>query len=93
MVSYSSSGNYSATLIVGNELANDTITLETITIIEPTKADFQTSINELNVSFTNNSISADRYEWNFGDGTTSQAINPEHAFPSDGTFNYTIDQL
>ena len=90
VVSYSSSGNYAATLIVGNELANDTITLETITIIEPTLADFQTSINELNVSFTNNSISADRYEWNFGDGTTSQAINPEHAFPTDGTFNIQL---
>ena len=34
------------------------------------------------IDFTNNSTGAVNYEWSFGDGTTSIAVNPSHQFES-----------
>jgi gliding motility-associated-like protein len=40
-----------------------------------------------NVSFTNNSVSAISYEWNFGDGSpTNSQFSPSHVYDSSGTF-------
>ena len=39
------------------------------------------------VSFINTSENADNYEWNFGDGTTSNEINPKKTF---ATGEYTV---
>jgi cyclophilin family peptidyl-prolyl cis-trans isomerase len=38
------------------------------------------------VSFNNTSSNAEYYEWDFGDGTVSQASNPEHLFAEAGTY-------
>jgi len=35
------------------------------------------------VSFYNNSINANSFEWEFGDGTNSFAENPTHSYPED----------
>jgi PKD repeat protein len=40
------------------------------------------------VDFTNTSIHAQSYLWNFGDATTSTLVSPQHSFPSYG--NYTV---
>ncbi|MBK5284481.1 MAG: PKD domain-containing protein, partial [Bacteroidia bacterium] len=41
----------------------------------------------VNVSFTNNSVSAWNFYWNFGDGSpVSNAVNPTHAFSGGGTY-------
>jgi len=40
------------------------------------------------VAFDNQSKNAESYEWNFGDGTTSSEVTPEHTFKSSG--NYVI---
>lgn len=42
------------------------------------------------VSFTNNSVGASFYEWNFGDGTTSTQVNPTHTFSAPGTYDITL---
>jgi len=42
------------------------------------------------VSFTNSSSNAEYYEWDFGDGTVSQASNPEHLFAEAGTYLVTL---
>lgn len=40
-----------------------------------------------NVAFTNNSVSAISYEWDFGDGSaTNTQFSPTHVFDSSGTF-------
>jgi hypothetical protein len=45
----------------------------------------------LTVSFTNkSSIKAQNYSWNFGDGTTSTAKDPVHAFPAYGSYTVTL---
>lgn len=40
----------------------------------------------LNVSFSNNSVNATQYFWDFGDGSTSTENTPTHLFTDTGTF-------
>jgi len=46
--------------------------------------------NEMKTYFTNTSEDAVSYSWDFGDGTTSTDINPEHIFPANGNYNVTL---
>jgi gliding motility-associated-like protein len=40
--------------------------------------------------FTNQSIDAINYLWNFGDGDTSVEVSPRHIFPATGTFDVCL---
>lgn len=51
-------------------------------------ADFDKSINGLNVSFTNQAKRYTQLDWDFGDGTTSNAINLVHNYTNSG--NYAV---
>jgi gliding motility-associated-like protein len=42
------------------------------------------------VSFTNESPNVATARWDFGDGGTSTAINPQHTYTSAGTYNVTL---
>ncbi|MCX6257070.1 MAG: M4 family metallopeptidase [Bacteroidia bacterium] len=42
------------------------------------------------VTFDNLSVNGTSFQWNFGDGTTSAALNPTHSFNSFGTYNITL---
>lgn len=42
------------------------------------------------VSFTNQSLYAASYEWDFGDGTTSQEESPVHIYTENGIFDVTL---
>jgi hypothetical protein len=42
------------------------------------------------VVFTNDSRDAVEYEWDFGDGTYSMAVNPVHVYNSSGTFEVIL---
>ncbi|MGI4749633.1 MAG: PKD domain-containing protein [Janthinobacterium lividum] len=44
----------------------------------------------LTVSFTNLSSNADSYLWDFGDGTTSTLINPQHLYTTKGSFTVKL---
>ncbi|MBL4668806.1 MAG: PKD domain-containing protein, partial [Flavobacteriales bacterium] len=46
-------------------------------------------VNE-NIIFSNNSIGATTYAWNFGDGGTSVAINPTYAYSATGTYTVQL---
>ncbi|PIE50931.1 MAG: hypothetical protein CSA38_00630 [Flavobacteriales bacterium] len=51
-------------------------------------ANFEHSTNGLNVNFTNTSIDANSWLWDFGDGTTSTEQNPSHTYAESG--NYAV---
>jgi gliding motility-associated-like protein len=44
----------------------------------------------LTVGFTNNSINATQYLWDFGDGGTSTAVSPTYTFTDTGTFQVML---
>lgn len=43
-----------------------------------------------NVVFSNTSTGATTHTWNFGDGFTSSAINPNHTYTTPGTYTITL---
>lgn len=61
-----------------------------IYVNEEIVADFNFTINNNIVSFTNASIAADSYIWDFGDNTTSTEINPTHTYQSNGEYTVTL---
>lgn len=54
------------------------------------KADFTAVQDGSTVTFTNTSLRADSYSWNFGDGNTSTASDPTHTFASAGVYNVVL---
>jgi peptidyl-prolyl cis-trans isomerase B (cyclophilin B) len=42
------------------------------------------------VQFTNNSLKADSYSWNFGDGSFSMEANPKHRYTHSGNYEVTL---
>ncbi|MCT4579940.1 MAG: right-handed parallel beta-helix repeat-containing protein [Flavobacteriales bacterium] len=55
-----------------------------------TVASANSSISFVTASFSNTSINADSYLWNFGDGTTSEAMNPTHVYATTGIYTVTL---
>ncbi|MBK8122036.1 MAG: pre-peptidase C-terminal domain-containing protein [Dokdonella sp.] len=57
-------------------------------------ADFSSTSSGLTANFTDTSTDSDgsivSRAWNFGDGSTSTATNPSHAYASAGTYNVSL---
>jgi len=74
--------------------ANGCVTSDTITINQRCPvADFNASgigCRPLTVSFTNNTLYADSYLWDFGDGATSLLKDPTHTYYDAGTYSVTL---
>ena len=66
----------------------DTSTISAIYYLDYPTAAFIYSDSALLVSFTNNSMNGNLYEWVFGDGTSSNSSDPIHQYVGSGT--YTI---
>ncbi len=54
---------------------------------------FSSSINDSIVSFSNLSLNADTYLWDFGDGGFSTEINPNHSFNLPGFYNVILSAI
>lgn len=59
------------------------------TVVPPT-ARFSYEVDGLTVTFQNMSKEADSYVWEFGDGETSQDINPVHNYPEFGSYTVKL---
>lgn len=53
-------------------------------------ADFTTQQTGLTIFFNNTSQNTHTYHWNFDDGQTSTAINPQNTFASEGYYNVKL---
>ncbi|OFY86989.1 MAG: hypothetical protein A3F72_02185 [Bacteroidetes bacterium RIFCSPLOWO2_12_FULL_35_15] len=87
---YANAGTFNACLIATSGCGSDTI-CQTVSFncTTPT-ANFTSSINNLNVAFTNTSSGGNSYSWNFGDGATSTQAIPSHTFQNTGTYNVCL---
>ncbi len=89
---YNSHGVFDIMLIISNNCGSDTL-IQQITIKETPQADFSASTvcNGTPASFTDNSTGTiDNYAWDFGDGDTSSAQNPNHIYSIADEFDVTL---
>ncbi len=87
---FADTGWVSVTLTAINNGCQDSITKIDYVYIQPSisKFDYRPDCNnKLEYTFTDKSIGANSWEWNFGDGTTYSGQNPPtHVFPGDGSY-------
>jgi gliding motility-associated-like protein len=95
---YLSAGEFSVSLNMTNAAGcSGAVTyLDYITVVpQPiaafTSAPTQVDVTDTEVKFTNQSLYATSYEWDFGDGAAiSNAEHPIHVFPETGNVQYTV---
>jgi PKD repeat protein/Tol biopolymer transport system component len=94
LATYNSPGTYDATLIAYENSYTDTITMNDYVVVNARpEANFNSSTTTIQLPnaialFNNNSLNANTYYWNFGDGTSSIDQNPYHIYTVAG--NYTV---
>lgn len=54
------------------------------------QADFDFSVSNLEVEFTNTSTESDSYTWDFGDGFNSTEQNPTHIYSETGIYTVKL---
>ncbi|MBP7808083.1 MAG: PKD domain-containing protein [Bacteroidia bacterium] len=90
---YSTSGTYSIVLIA-NTAAGCSDTIYKVVTISSISQSIFTSTNSIcdsTVYLNNNSIGANTYLWNFGDGSTSSLSNPgQHVYSNSGTYTISL---
>ena len=87
---YAAEGTYSVCFTLSNICGEITECRSvTITCIDPV-SNFEVSVVELVVDFTNNSTDASSYKWDFGDGNTSAQNQPTHTYASPGTYQVCL---
>jgi PKD repeat protein len=91
---WSATGTYDITLTVSNAAGSDSVTRQ-ITVADDPVADFTWSPQAPavgdTVQFTDTSRgSPDSWSWDFGDGATSSAQNPSHAYTAVGSYEVSL---
>ena len=88
------SGYFSIKLIVSNNGCKDTMLKLNYIHVNPPVAKFKYTVNDcsnkLQVTFIDSSIAAITYSWDFGDGDSSNLINPVHIYATSGVYNVTL---
>ncbi|MFH2094826.1 MAG: PKD domain-containing protein [Bacteroidota bacterium] len=93
---YFPSGTYTVQLIAtgpgGTDtlVQNITITLYSLPVSDFTAIDTTLNYPGANAIFTNSSLNANAYWWDFGDGATSSDENPWHEYMSGGVFDIIL---
>ncbi len=91
-VTYSSTGVYDVSVIVNAAGGMDTLMMENyITTLDVPTANFNFSaLTDFEYAFSNTSINADTYSWDFGDGNTSTEESPNHLFSEEGVYTVVL---
>jgi PKD repeat protein len=87
---YTSAGVFNVCLIATSGCGADTVCQTVSFNCSTPLANYSSSVNSLNVNFTNTSSGGTSYLWNFGDGTTSTLASPSHTFSNTGAYNVCL---
>ncbi len=90
---YQDTGFMNILLSVSYFGCSDSISLEDYIYVNPPIARFDVSLdceNQFTRTFTDNSIGAQTWLWDFGNGDTSTLQNPVYTYPEGGTFNVKL---
>ncbi|OQP63157.1 hypothetical protein A3860_25020 [Niastella vici] len=90
---FNDSGYHSVTLIVTNKGCADTIVKNDFVHINPPVASFRTTLDcadKYTRSFIDNSIGAQTWHWDLGDGSTSDSKSPAHSYAAKGTYRVRL---
>ncbi len=90
---YEDTGHFTVRLIISNNGCDDTIKFVNYIHIKPPVARFINSFNCLAPkiqTFTDQSIGADDWNWDFGDGTNTTVQSPVHVYADTGTYVVTL---
>ncbi len=90
---YNSAGTFIVNIHLQND-CSDTLIQRTITVYGPPTADFTISPSRICssqfVTVTNNSESANSYEWFWGDATSSTFTNGQHTYSNPGLYTIAL---
>ena len=90
-VVYDQAGSYDVTLDVTNANGADGITKTShINILDVPASAYTYVVDDSLVTFTNFSTNVFSYSWNFGDGTFSTDLNPEHVYGAAGVYEVVL---
>ena len=87
-VVYDTPGSKTVRLMVKQNGIVDTFSF-VLTVDSMLEAGFMVSVDGQEVSFSNQSVQAVTYLWDFGDGTSSEEENPVHVY-TDGLLTHTV---
>ncbi len=91
VVTYGQPGTYDVTLTVTNAAGTSTVEeAGYIVVAGPPTPGFSSTPQQATVIFTNTSVQANTYLWDFGDGTTGTETSPVHTYAGDGTYTVTL---
>ncbi|MEO6135382.1 MAG: PKD domain-containing protein, partial [Ginsengibacter sp.] len=91
---FTTAGEFDVKMVVNFGACKDSVTKK-ITVIPAPVVGFAASATAgckvpLDINFTNTSDAGNTYSWNFGDGVTSDAINPSHTYLVEGDYEVTL---
>ncbi|MCC7244239.1 MAG: PKD domain-containing protein, partial [Saprospiraceae bacterium] len=90
-VVFANPGTYAVTLTTSNAQGSSTATQSNIITVNTTPSTaFSGVVNGADVNFTNTTVGATNYTWDFGDGTNSSAAQPVHTYATDGVYTVTL---
>jgi PKD repeat protein len=90
-VIYEAVGTYNVSLKVTNEVGEDSIlSMDQISILDVPTADFDYTVDNFDIDFTDQSSNFDNLSWDFGDGNMSVENNPINTYAEDGTYEVIL---
>ncbi|MEI9946375.1 MAG: PKD domain-containing protein [Chitinophagaceae bacterium] len=90
---YSDTGYFTVTLTIWSNGCPDKLIIPNMIHIRPPIARFifnRDCADKLEIAFVDQSIGAETWTWNFGDGNTSTAQNPSHTFAGPGSYTVRL---
>ena len=88
-VSYNSVGNKTIQLTYSVNNVDISISKD-VKVVDLSNLSFDYTIQKKNLVLINQSADFDTYSWNFGDGNTSDEINPSHEYATFGNYTVTL---